>query len=76
MKKIGNIDKVMADMGALIGATIKEDEFTINDFIEKYNIPSRTARSLLEKQVKLGVLNSRKVLINRNYHNAYSYNKK
>jgi hypothetical protein len=72
MKKIGNLDKLMSDIGALIAPTIREDEFTIVDFRTKFQIPDRTARSLLQAQVDSGVLKLRKVLIRGKYVNAYS----
>ena len=72
MKKIGNLDKLMSDIGALIAPAIREDEFTVADFRTKFKIPDRTARSLLESQKDSGILKSRKVLINGKYCNAYS----
>jgi hypothetical protein len=76
MKKIGNLDKLMSDIGALISPTIREDEFTLVDFRDKFKINERTARNLLQSQVESGILKSRKVLVNGKYRNAYSDGKK
>jgi hypothetical protein len=76
MKKIGNLDKLMSDIGALISPSIREDEFTLVDFRDKFKINERTARSLLQRQVECGILKLRKVLINGKYRNAYSDGKK
>jgi hypothetical protein len=76
MKKIGNLDKLMSDIGALIAPTIRDDEFTLSDFRMKFKINERTARALLKSQTEQGVLKARKVLINGKFWNAYSDSKK
>jgi hypothetical protein len=76
MKKIGNLDKLMSDIGALISPSIREDEFTLVDFRDKFKINERTARNLLQSQVERGALKLRKVLINGKCRNAYSDGKK
>ena len=72
MKKIGNAERLMAQMGELITTKIRPDEFTSEDFCEKYKMNPRTARDFLSKQVKKGILKIRKISHNGKYTNAYS----
>jgi hypothetical protein len=72
MKKIGNAEKLMAQMGELVITKIRPDEFTSEDFYEKYKMHPRTARDFLSKQVKKGVLKMRKISHNGHSTNAYS----
>jgi Fic family protein len=72
MKKIGNAEKLMAQMAELVTPKIRVDEFTSNDFIKMTNMPARTARQFLQDQVKKGILKSRKISHNGVISNAYS----
>jgi Fic family protein len=72
MKKIGNAERLMAQMGELITTKIRPDEFTSEDFYEKYKMHPRTARDFLSKQVKKGILKMRKISHNGKPANAYS----
>ena len=72
MKKIGNAERLMAQMGELVITKIRPDEFTSEDFCAKYKMHSRTARDFLSKQVKKGVLKMRKISHNGHSTNAYS----
>jgi hypothetical protein len=72
MKKIGNTEKLMAQMAKLILPQIRDDEFTLNDFRAKFKIPQSTARLLLIAQVEQGILKSRKVCHKGKVTNAYS----
>lgn len=77
MKKIGNLDKLMADMAKLIPVTKKENEFTVEEFVLKYDIDVTVARRLLNQQVKQKVLKMRKIMHQGRRTNAYSdYNDK
>ena len=72
MKKIGNAERLMAQMGELITTKIQPHEFTSEDFYEKYKMHPRTARDFLSKQVKNGILKIRKISHNGKSTNAYS----
>ena len=72
MKKIGNTEKLMAQMAKLILPEIRSDEFTTNDFRAKFKLPQSTARLLLLNQVEQGILKSRKVCHKGKVTNAYS----
>ena len=72
MKKIGNAEKLMAQMGELITTKIQPHEFTSEDFYEKYKMHPRTAQDFLSKQVKKGILKMRKISHNGHSTNAYS----
>jgi Fic family protein len=72
MKKIGNAEKLMMQMAELVTPKIRDDEFTASDFIEKFNMPARTARQFLQEQVNKGILKSRKISHNGKMNNAYS----
>jgi len=72
MKKIGNTEKLMAQMAKLILPEIRSDEFTTNDFRIKFKLPRSTARLLLITQVEQGILKSRKVCYKGKVTNAYS----
>jgi hypothetical protein len=72
MKKIGNTEKLMAQMAKLILPQIRDDEFTLNDFRTKFKMPQSTARLLLIAQVEQGILKSRKVCHKGKVTNAYS----
>ena len=77
MKKIGNLDKLMADIAKLAPATKKDNEFTVEEFVLKHNIDTTTARRLLNQQVKQKVLKMRKIMHHGRTTNAYSdYNDK
>ena len=52
MKKIGNAEKLMAQMGELMTTKIRPDEFTTEEFCSKYKMNPRTAQDFLSKQVK------------------------
>ncbi len=51
---------------------LQSHEFISSDFIEKTNMPERTARQFLQDQVKKGVLKMRKIRHNGKANNAYS----
>jgi hypothetical protein len=72
MKKIGNAEKLMAQMGELMTTKIRPDEFTSEEFCAKYKMNPRTAQDFLSKQVKKGVLKMRKISHNGKSANAYS----
>jgi hypothetical protein len=72
MKKIGNAEKLMAQMSELMTTKIKADEFTIEEFCKKYKMNPRTAQDFLSKQVKKGILKMRKISHNGKSANAYS----
>jgi len=72
MKKIGNAEKLMAQMGELMTTKIRPDEFTSEEFCKKHNLNSRTAQDFLSKQVKKGILKMRKISHNGKSANAYS----
>ena len=72
MKKIGNAEKLMAQMGELMTTKIRPDEFTTEEFCAKYKMNPRTAQNFLSKQVKKGVLKMRKISHNGKSANAYS----
>jgi hypothetical protein len=72
MKKIGNAEKLMAQMGELMTTKIRPDEFTSEQFCKKYNMNPRTAQDFLSKQVKKGILKVRKISHNGKSANAYS----
>ena len=55
MKKIGNAEKLMQQMGELMTTKIRPDEFTIEDFCAKFKMNPRTAQDFLSKQVKKGI---------------------
>lgn len=77
MKKIGSLEKLMADMAKLIPVTKKENEFTVEEFASKYEIEVTVARRLLNEQVKQKVLKMRKIMHQGRKTNAYSdYNDK
>lgn len=72
MKKIGNAEKLMAQMGELMTTKIRPDEFTSEDFCAKYKMNPRTAQDFLSKQVKKGILKVRKISHKGKSANAYS----
>jgi hypothetical protein len=72
MKKIGNAEKLMAQMGELMATKIRPDEFTAEQFCAKYKMNPRTAQDFLSKQVKKGILKVRKISHNGKSANAYS----
>lgn len=72
MKKIGNAEKLMAQMGELVLPQIRSDEFTVQDFRAKFKLSQSTARLLLLNQVEQGILKSRKVCHKGKMTNAYS----
>jgi hypothetical protein len=72
MKRIGNAEKLMAQMGELMTTKIRPDEFTIEDFSAKYKMNPRTAQDFLSKQVKKGILKMRKISHKGKSANAYS----
>jgi hypothetical protein len=72
MKKIGNAEKLMAQMGELMTTKIRPDEFTSEEFCAKYKMNPRTAQDFLSKQVKKGILKMRKISHNGKSANAYS----
>ena len=72
MKKIGNAEKLMQQMGELMTTKIRPDEFTIEDFCAKFKMNPRTAQDFLSKQVKKGILKMRKISHNGKSANAYS----
>jgi response regulator of citrate/malate metabolism len=77
MKKIGNLDKLMADIAKLAPATKNENEFTVEEFVLKHNIDTTTSRRLLNQQVKQKALKMRKIMHQGRMTNAYSdYNDK
>ena len=72
MKKIGNAERLMAQMGELMTTKIRTDEFTIEEFCAKFKMNPRTAQVFLSKQVKKGILKMRKISHNGKSANAYS----
>lgn len=72
MKKIGNLDKLMAEIANLIEDKIRDDEFTLAEFINKFNISIARARTVLGQQVKDGVLKKRKTVHEGRLTNVYS----
>lgn len=72
MKRIGNAEKLMAQMGELMTTKIRADEFTAEQFCTKYKMNPRTAQDFLSKQVKKGILKMRKISHNGKQCNAYS----
>jgi len=72
MKKIGNAEKLMQQMGELMTTKIRADEFTTEEFCTKYKMNPRTAQDFLSKQVKKGILKMRKISHNGKSANAYS----
>ena len=47
MKKIGNAEKLMQQMGELMTTKIRADEFTTEEFCTKYKMNPRTAQDFL-----------------------------
>lgn len=76
MKKIGNADKLMAQIANLMEAKIKDDEFTLAEFMSKHDVTIASARTLLAKLVSNGVLKKRKITHEGRLTNVYSENKK
>ena len=54
--------------------TQKENELTVDNFIEKAGVPKGRARYILKKYEDAGILQSRKVQIGSDIVNAYSPN--
>lgn len=73
MKKIGNAEKLMQQMGELMTTKIRPDEFTTEEFCTKYKMNPRTAQDFLSKQVKKGILKIRKISHKGKSANAYSH---
>jgi len=72
MKKIGNAERLMAQMGELMTTKIRPDEFTIEDFSAKFKMNHRTTQDFLSRQVKKGILKMRKISHKGKSANAYS----
>ena len=75
--KKGNREALLAALESLNDQTLRDDEFTVEDFIKEAReagkaIIHRTARANLQSLAEKGVLNRRPIVRNGKVINAYS----